>query len=565
MTVPPPTPITVLSETDPVFVAYVAVFGLAALACFASLAPLGRIDDRDTRRGLVGLIGLSGGWAASQVGFLAAPWTTVKLGSYVVGLVLGFAAVVAWLYFCSAYTGRSYHRERAYRRVAAGLFVAVIGLKLTNPLHQGYFSAVEASTPFPHLSMQTGSLHWTAMGLAYALSFVGFFMLFEHFVAVDFDTRPLLVLAGLTGLPVVFDLVGYATPYLIDMTYEPLGVALFAVGVGYVHLERFELVRLAAERESPIVSLDSVDRIRDTNRAARDLFPALADGRGDPFETVLPAVADALATDDPILETAIDGQKRYLRVTATPLGTATAGLGRTIVFTDVTERERYRRELERQNDRLERFAGMVSHDLRNPLTVAQGNVELAREGADAAAAVDEIEAALDRMDALIEDVLALARQGQPIDDPEPVALSVLVRDSWQMVDSTQASLSVDGDIEFEGDKSRLTQLLENLFRNAIDHGGRTVSVTVGVLADGDGFYVADDGPGIPEAERETVFEQGYTTDANGTGFGLAIVAEVVEAHGWTIRATESATGGARFEVSAIDSARATDRAEPAVG
>jgi signal transduction histidine kinase len=79
-----------------------------------------------------------------------------------------------------------------------------------------------------------------------------------------------------------------------------------------------------------------------------------------------------------------------------------------------------------------------------------------------------------------------------------------------------------------------------------------VTVTVGELADCDGFYVADDGPGIPADERETVFESGYSTAADGTGFGLSIVEEIASAHGWAVRVTDSAEGGARFEVAGVD-------------
>jgi signal transduction histidine kinase len=76
-----------------------------------------------------------------------------------------------------------------------------------------------------------------------------------------------------------------------------------------------------------------------------------------------------------------------------------------------------------------------------------------------------------------------------------------------------------------------------------------VTVTVGDLADDAGFFVADDGPGIPPDERETVFEAGHSTAPDGTGFGLAIVDGIADAHGWTVRVTDSATGGARFEFS----------------
>jgi len=95
-------------------------------------------------------------------------------------------------------------------------------------------------------------------------------------------------------------------------------------------------------------------------------------------------------------------------VTETPYGTVKSGLGRTIVLTDVTDRERYREELERQNERLEQFASLVSHDLRNPLNVATGRFELLREEVVMAADnenAEAVERALTRMDDLINQIL----------------------------------------------------------------------------------------------------------------------------------------------------------------
>jgi len=207
------------------------------------------------------------------------------------------------------------------------------------------------------------------------------------------------------------------------------------------------------------------------------------------------------------------------------------------------------RELARQNDRLEQFAGVASHDLRNPLNVAEGRLDLAREQCDSDH-LDAARGALDRMETLIEDLLLLARQGRPIDEPEPVRLSTVVDRCWPMVATGGATLTVEDDVGFAADPDRLRQLLENLFRNAVEHGGDDVTVTVGALPDG--FYVADDGPGIPEGEREAVFDSGYSTASEGTGFGLSIVAEIVEAHGWTVDVTDSEAGGARFEIRGVD-------------
>jgi signal transduction histidine kinase len=120
-----------------------------------------------------------------------------------------------------------------------------------------------------------------------------------------------------------------------------------------------------------------------------------------------------------------------------------------------------------------------------------------------------------------------------------------------MVDHKNAVLVVDDDLTFAVDPDRLQQLFENLFRNAIEHGGDDVTIRVGAI-ENNGFYVEDDGPGIPEEKREDVFDSGFTTNRDGTGFGLAIVKEIVEAHGWTVSVADSDEGGARFEVTDIE-------------
>jgi len=210
------------------------------------------------------------------------------------------------------------------------------------------------------------------------------------------------------------------------------------------------------------------------------------------------------------------------------------------------------RELTRQNERLEEFTSVVSHDLRNPLQVAAGRLELARAEHDS----DHLEAvadALDRMDGLIGDLLALAREGEQGSDREPVDLRALVRSCWRTVETGDATVDVATDRVVRADRGRLAQLLENLLRNAVEHAdqddGEGVTITVGDLDDG--FFVADDGPGIPESDRDRVFEVGYSTAASGTGFGLRIVRQAAEAHDWDVRLTESAGGGARFEIVGI--------------
>jgi len=254
-----------------------------------------------------------------------------------------------------------------------------------------------------------------------------------------------------------------------------------------------------------------------------------------------------------------DGGRRVVRVRFALLPHEEEFRGTVGVFQDITDQRERQAQLEEKNERLEEFAGVVSHDLRNPLSVASGRLELARialEDGDTAEADDYLAAvadAHDRMERLIEDLLALAREGAAVSEFESVALAELSERCWGTVDTRRGSLAVETDRQVRGDPDRLRQLFENLFRNAAEHGGPAVSVEVGACEDG--FYVADDGPGIPESDHEAAFEAGYSTSEDGTGFGLAIVEEIADAHGWEVRVAESGSGGARFEF-------ATDPAEP---
>jgi PAS domain S-box-containing protein len=231
------------------------------------------------------------------------------------------------------------------------------------------------------------------------------------------------------------------------------------------------------------------------------------------------------------------------------------------VLRDVTERNRREHELERQNERLDEFASVVSHDLRSPLNVATGWLEQYRLAGNEDA-LDNVEESLGRMDEIIGELLSLARDGASDRAAEPVSLQVAAISAWDTVETGDAHIGIDAEgVDVEAVPGRLQELLENLFRNAIEHATITPSqiegsfredevpvlVRVGELDDRDGFYVADDGPGIPEDERDAVLDMGHTTTEDGTGFGLAIVENIADDHGWDVTVTDSEDGGARFE------------------
>ncbi|RDZ63833.1 histidine kinase [Haloferax sp. Atlit-12N] len=311
---------------------------------------------------------------------------------------------------------------------------------------------------------------------------------------------------------------------------------------------------------------DSLLPITET-AAARDLFgpiPRLTAGESlawQTFESGEPQVYDDVPTQSGLYnpETKIQSEIQIplgeygLMFAASPSASAFSDtdidLFRILSATVEAAFARASREakLQRQNDRLDTFASVVAHDLRNPLTVAIGFRELAQETGDTSY-LSKVESAHGRMERLIEDLLTLSRGATTIKQPTQIDLAALAAEAWGYVDTDAATLTTIDDLSaVAGDRGRLTQLFENLFRNAVEHGGRDITVTVGPLDDGAGFYVEDDGTGIPESHRADVFDHGVTFSETGTGFGLSIVADVASAHGWQVDVSDGTDGGARFE------------------
>ncbi|PSQ17822.1 hypothetical protein BRD02_02410 [Halobacteriales archaeon QS_8_69_73] len=330
-----------------------------------------------------------------------------------------------------------------------------------------------------------------------------------------------------------------------------------------------------------------------------------------------------------------DGERVETLLRAVPREDETGDVvGTLALYVDISERER----LQQENERLDEFTSVVSHDLRNPLTVIKGRAELASKTHDDDEDIDAIVEAAGRMQELVDDLLDLARHGRSVETTEPVELSSLAADCWELVDTDAATLDPRADLVVAADEPRLRQLLENLFRNAVEHGSTSsrpeaddtgsenasepsvanapedavehgstsppsqarentgsenasepsvanatedavehgstssrpeaddapehgppaggspdgLTVTVGGLDDAEGFYVEDDGTGVPPSARGDVFEPGHSTDRDNTGFGLSIVEGVAESHGWTVELTEGTEGGARFEFRGVD-------------
>jgi signal transduction histidine kinase len=206
-------------------------------------------------------------------------------------------------------------------------------------------------------------------------------------------------------------------------------------------------------------------------------------------------------------------------------------------------------ELHEKSERLEQLTNTLRHEVRNPLQALDGYLKIAREQGDAES-FEKCRTAVDRMHRLFDETLTVIQGDGFATDQETIELPKICEECWAIAAESAAEIEIETQARLSADEDRLRQLLENLFRNAVEHGGSGVTVTVGDL-DG-GFYIEDDGPGIPQEEREAVFENGYSTRGAGTGLGLAVVNQVVAAHGWDVRVAEGTDGGARFEITGVE-------------
>ncbi|ELZ85726.1 multi-sensor signal transduction histidine kinase [Haloferax elongans ATCC BAA-1513] len=221
------------------------------------------------------------------------------------------------------------------------------------------------------------------------------------------------------------------------------------------------------------------------------------------------------------------------------------------VLRDVTEQYESKQQLFFEKERLKEFASVLSHDLKNPVQLASGHLELLQSDIDSASARESLEIAMEaveRIGLVIDDVLTMSNADGEGELLTTVEFSEVAETVWKRVRQGTSEATIEPGITIEADPVRLERLLTNLFRNAIEHGGTAVQIRVGRLADDAGFFIEDDGPGIPEDERQNVFSWGYSTKSGGSGIGLASIGQIVEAHEWDLSIVEGTEGGARFEI-----------------
>lgn len=202
-------------------------------------------------------------------------------------------------------------------------------------------------------------------------------------------------------------------------------------------------------------------------------------------------------------------------------------------------------ELEKQNSRVELFASAISHDLRNPLSIAEGYFSVIKDEIDDDECVKKIDNAFERMEQIITDSLALAQDDVELEKTS-TDLEDELNEAWKQVQTGGITLEVEDSCIITADSTYFQQMVENIFRNTVSHADGATRITAG--ATDEGFFIEDDGNGFPQ----DLIGRDLNYLDEELGFGLSIVMFLAEKHEWDAHIKVSETGGVRFEFDISD-------------
>lgn len=485
----------------------------------------------------------------------------VTLATNKVILVSVVVQVLTFLLFALTYTGRDAYVTPRIVGVLSVEPLVFTALVWTNGAHELIWEATIDAAGNGGVEIVAKPLFWLHTAYSYGIMGLGIVLIvvfaFRSKYLYQRQATALVVATIAPWVANAFSLFVIGSYHLTPIAFAFTAVVLTwaVISEDFLDITPVATELILNTLDTAVFVVDDRDRIVDLNETAGELSAFDPDTVvGESIRTLLDdrsellSVYDRLAAaEEPTTHETTIGD-RYVRIEMSPLQERSDRLvGRAFMIVDLTTQREREEELRRRNDQLNQFAGVVSHDLRNPLEVASGSVQLALETGEFEQ-LERAERAHDRMDQLIEDILELARQDADSVDIETIDLAEAARESWQYVETADATLELTATETLDADGDRLGQLLENSFRNALEHGGNDVTVTVGPLPNETGFFVADDGPGFGDADMDSLFEAGYTTEDGGTGFGLSIVQEIATAHGWSVDATESEAGGAQLDI-----------------
>jgi signal transduction histidine kinase len=563
--------------------AYVALFCVSAVVSIVfAVAVNTRYDARGTKTLAYSFLGV-GLWAGNSAARTLAsdPGLTRVLLS--TEMLVAVATARIWFVFAAQYTNQNVHRDRRVQLGLYGLVTAALVVPLTNPWHGLMWTSITpVAEPFTHYLVGKGPAHYLLTVSAYALVGVGLYFLCQMLWSTS-HTKPVvslilgfLLLVSVNAVPYRFD-----TTISHSTTLAPLGASLFCLMCGIaIQYNMFAVTPVGRARvftaiRDPAVMLDRNRRIIDHNPAFGQAF---LDGADATHEAFGEACQELSAT----LEFPINGPRhvtveeerhdeRTYTVTASPLESGPHTLGQVLLFRDVTDLLASQRELAKKESQIAEFTDSVAHELRNPLSVIIGHIDLLRthleqmENGDVAYdhhlatnSLDQIEGNGRQISNIVDDFLRVSSEAQSRTEVEPLDFGQFVTDTaTDHLPRQVVAVPVDGVFYANADQAGL--LLGALFRNVAHRGDGDVTVRARLATNG--FVVEDTGRPVPADAADNLLEYGHTTRFRSEGLGLSVAKTIAEAHNWSIRVDPDYEDGLRVVVDGVTTERR--RPEPA--
>jgi signal transduction histidine kinase len=489
--------------------------------------------------------------------------------------VLTSGAAFFWFFLAVSYADIDWLYQRWSIGVLSIVPIGNLVVGITNDWHHLMFTRASEITEAGVFIPEFGPWFYVHAGVSYLLltATLGIYVR-EYLQSHGTYRRQIAALVfgmGLVWLGSLLFVTGALPIGRFDLTPVAIAIAGFVFLRALFQYNLLDLPPIARKvlienMDDAVLAVDTEDRIIDLNPRTTEVFDIEPDAVGQPLQSELesyPRLITVMNEAESEQEVTVtqDGEQRYYDVKVSMIYDSRSrfnifddgreAIGKTVVIRDITKQRRRQEELRRKNEQLDQFTSMLSHDLRNPLGIADTYIDFARDtGADED--FETVQNAINRMDRMIDDVLEFAETGGTIQETESIELADVAQRAWENVESGAATLNPpDSSVHIVAARERLLHIFENCYRNAIEHNDSPPTISITATTDENdhvqSFSIDDDGTGIPETEREKVLEHGYSTSDAGSGLGLSIVSAVADAHGWNVSVTSSDAGGARIQ------------------
>ena len=507
---------------------YFVVFAFTALVCFSLLIKTHDVKIDGVRRYFQLLLVICGFWSLSVAIQLIAPadW---KVTMYLIGLIFGISSVVAWLLFTLEYADSDLHRDKRVQFIVVGILAIIVSIKLTNPIHGLYFSHSIDTSPFVHLAVERNILHFLVTVLAYGVSLYGFVLMYKMYEESEYDSASLRILLVVMFVPGVMQVASYfyRDVFLLRLPFEPVSVGIFAIGSLIFLRGTFSNIAISGRKavleKVKMPSLVLVDgRVVDANAVATEIVLKSAELPVN-LQQVRNPFRSAIENDNEgCVSIRVGNEELIYKPVSAEISIGEDMIGKSFVFTDITESEKSRRALNQQKIQLEQLANTSRHYMRNQAGIISGNVDLLADELDVEddKILERTMSATDRLATISENISTIISMSNPIEEFNVIDVEEFISDfdSLEFEGSTEKTVLADAN------------RLDKFFREFSEYTSKTEASLRNVYFEDDNLVLShDDDSEHVYNVTDAAFKHG---EIASKFISLNIIRAIADSHKW---------------------------------